>query len=67
MIFAGANGRITYSISAGNIDDSFEISETGAISTKRALDRETTPSFILTVEASDQGTPKALSSTVQVC
>ncbi len=44
----------TYSITAGNTGDVFAIGdETGAITVAAALDHDTTPSYTLTVEASD--------------
>tara|TARA_B110000211_G_scaffold214314_1_gene255641 strand:+ start:1005 stop:2681 length:1677 start_codon:yes stop_codon:yes gene_type:complete len=48
------NDTITYSITAGNINNKFTInSSTGAITTAAELDYEITPSYTLTITASD--------------
>ena len=44
---------LTYSITAGNTGNAFAIDSTGAITVAGSLDFETTPSYELTVEASD--------------
>ena len=55
---------VTYAISDGNTDDVFAIDETsGAITVAGALDRETTPSYTLTVSATD---PAGGTATVSV-
>ncbi|KAG5675437.1 hypothetical protein PVAND_005341 [Polypedilum vanderplanki] len=66
-IDSGDNGRIEYSITAGN-DDDFEIVSNGTIYTKRMLDRETKSTYNLVVTARDcaKDVDKRLSSTVQV-
>ena len=57
------NGQLTYSITAGNTGNAFDIDgATGVITVNSALDFETTPSYTLTVTATDGGTP-ALTST----
>lgn len=63
----GDNGRIEYSITAGD-DDDFEIVTNGTIYTKRMLDRETKSTYNLVVTARDctKDVDKRLSSTVQV-
>ncbi|KJV06157.1 cadherin domain-containing protein [Methylocucumis oryzae] len=58
---------LTYAITAGNIGNAFAINQsTGEIvvNTRAALNFETTPSFSLTVEASDNGSPNLNSSAV---
>ncbi len=48
---------ITYSITAGNEDGKFSInSATGSITVAGTLDYEATPSYVLTVQATDNGT-----------
>jgi hypothetical protein len=57
---ADAGQTLTYAITAGNASGAFAINPaTGAITVANAasLDFETTPSFVLTVSASDNGTP----------
>lgn len=69
VFFAGDNGRIEFSITAGDDRNDFEITENGTIRTKRELDRETKTSYNLIVTAKDcakEPTNKRLSSTVQV-
>ncbi|XP_035677121.1 protocadherin Fat 4-like [Branchiostoma floridae] len=62
----GDDGRFTYSITGGNNAGMFEISATnGQIGIKRRLDREDTDYYVLTVTATDMGSP-ALSSSVYV-
>ena len=52
------NGQITYSITAGNEDEMFNIdSRTGAVSLVQSLDREISANYTLLVVASDAGTP----------
>lgn len=67
VLFTGDNGRIEYSITAGDEDD-FEIVPNGTIYTKRLLDRETKSTYNLVVTARDSAKDidKRLSSTVQV-
>lgn len=68
MYFAGENGRIEYSITAGDDNDDFRIATNGTILTKRELDRETISTYNLVVTAKDcaRQPEKRLSSTVQV-
>ncbi|XP_059476479.1 cadherin-related tumor suppressor [Neocloeon triangulifer] len=65
---SGDNGRLEYSISSGDEDNDFAISENGTIVTARALDREQRALYSLVVTATDQAAPpqQRLSSTVQV-
>lgn len=65
---AGDNGRIVYSISAGDEDNDFAIAQNGTIYTTKLLDRETKSLYNLVVMATDQAkaTQQRLSSTVQV-
>ncbi|XP_066284098.1 cadherin-23-like [Branchiostoma lanceolatum] len=62
----GDDGQFTYSITGGNNAGVFEISATnGEVGIKRRLDREGTDYYVLTVTATDMGSP-ALSSSVYV-
>ena len=55
---SGNNGKIKYSITNGNIGDTFYINpETGAITLRRHLDRETVSTYRLTIQATDGGIP----------
>lgn len=67
-LVAGDNGRIVYSISAGDDDNDFAIAQNGTIYTTKLLDRETRSLYNLVVMATDQAkaTQQRLSSTVQV-
>lgn len=57
-----------YSISGGNENEQFQISQNGTIFTAKPLDRETQSLYNLVVMATDQAKApeKRLSSTVQV-
>lgn len=65
---AGHNGRIEYSITAGDDNNDFEIIQNGTIRTKRMLDRETISTYNLVITARDcaKEPERQLSSTVQV-
>ncbi|XP_052868798.1 cadherin-related tumor suppressor [Anopheles cruzii] len=67
-IDSGPNGRIEYSISAGDEQEDFQIMANGTIRTRRSLDRETKSVYNLVITAQDcaQEPEKRLSSTVQV-
>jgi len=55
-----AGQTLTFSITSGNVNGAFQINATtGAISVanSEALDFETTPQFVLTVQALDNGVP----------
>lgn len=67
-MFIGNNGRIEYSITAGDDNNDFTILSNGTIRTQHALDRETIPMYNLVVTARDNAKEpeKRLSSTVQV-
>jgi len=43
------NGALTYTITNGNVDGTFEIQTDGKLFTKKPIDRETIQSFNLTV------------------
>lgn len=59
----GANGQVRYSITAGDAQQDFRIdSVTGALSVAKPLDRERTPKYVLTVQASDRGSPPRVDS-----
>lgn len=64
----GYNGRIEYSITAGDDNNDFTILSNGTIRTQHALDRETIPMYSLVVTARDcaKEPEKKLTSTVQV-
>ena len=51
-----SESSLTFRITAGNVDDTFEIDEsTGVLTTKKGLDRETVPRYNLTVNVTDSG------------
>ena len=53
------NSEVRYEITNGNTGEAFAINSTsGELSIVQSLDFETTPSYVLTVEASDQGVPR---------
>eukprot|EP00117_Sycon_ciliatum_P033550 scpid247/ scgid25797/ Protocadherin Fat 4; Cadherin family member 14; FAT tumor suppressor homolog 4; Fat-like cadherin protein FAT-J len=59
---AGDSGEVTYSIQSGNALNTFFIDpDSGNISLVTTLDRETTPSYLLEVQASDGGVPPNVS------
>ncbi|KAL0964189.1 hypothetical protein UPYG_G00320520 [Umbra pygmaea] len=65
---SGLNGKVEYSITAGDSQNEFVVSPVdGELRVRRdvELDRETTPSYNITVKAKDLGSP-ALSSLVVV-
>ena len=56
-------GLVTYAITSGNLNDAFTIRPAdGLIFVKRPLDRETTGSYSLVIEATDQDPISPLSS-----
>lgn len=62
----GTDGSLTYVITLGNTNSEFVINPaTGEIRTAKSLDKETTASYTLTIEARDGGTnPSAKTGTV---
>ncbi|KAB0362081.1 hypothetical protein FD754_006237, partial [Muntiacus muntjak] len=64
----GTNGQVRYGIVDGNANQEFRIdSVTGAITVAKPLDREKTPTYALTVQATDRGsTPRTDTSTVSI-
>ncbi|GFO15617.1 protocadherin fat 4, partial [Plakobranchus ocellatus] len=54
---ADENAQLTYAITAGNTGSAFSIDSQGNVQVAAALDRETTPSYSLTIEVNDQGDP----------
>lgn len=59
----GDNGKVVYRIVKGNVKDAFEIDpDSGIISTKGVIDRETIASYTLKVQASDKGSPTLFST-----
>lgn len=58
------NSRVTYSITSGNVGNTFTIdSSTGQINATTALDFETTPRYTLNLQAIDGGTPSRSAET----
>nr|KAF6400970.1 FAT atypical cadherin 4 [Rousettus aegyptiacus] len=64
----GTNGQVRYGIVGGNADQDFRIdSVTGVVTVAKPLDREKTPTYLLTVQAADRGsTPRTDTSTVSI-
>uniref|UniRef100_A0A803T2Y4 FAT atypical cadherin 4 n=1 Tax=Anolis carolinensis TaxID=28377 RepID=A0A803T2Y4_ANOCA len=63
---SGPNGQLNYEIISGNVDNSFSIHRAnGEIRSVRPLDRENVAQYMLTIKASDRGTP-VQSASVQV-
>uniref|UniRef100_A0A8D0QTT7 Protocadherin Fat 4 n=1 Tax=Sus scrofa TaxID=9823 RepID=A0A8D0QTT7_PIG len=64
----GTNGQVRYGIVDGNANQEFRIdSVTGTITVAKRLDREKTPTYLLTVQATDRGsTPRTDTSTVSI-
>ncbi|CAG0913257.1 unnamed protein product [Notodromas monacha] len=59
----GRNGRVSYSLVAGNEDNAFQLdSDSGSLSLRSRVDRETRNVYELTVEARDDGNPRLSSS-----
>ncbi|XP_069096663.1 cadherin-23-like [Pleurodeles waltl] len=58
---AGNNGLVTFSLTAGNINETFEILTTnntyGEIILVKSLDRELLDQYVLRIQASDSGSP----------
>lgn len=67
-LLPGDNGRIKFSIEAGDDSNDFEILHNGTILTRNLLDRELKTGYNLIVRATDcaPDPDKRLSSTVQV-
>jgi len=53
----GRNGQVTFSISAGNVDNMFTVELHSGKLTSRPLDRERTAEYTLLITAQDQGFP----------
>ncbi|XP_045324040.1 protocadherin Fat 4 isoform X2 [Leopardus geoffroyi] len=64
----GTNGQVRYGIVDGNANQEFRIdSVTGAITVAKPLDREKTPTYSLTVQATDRGSnPRTDTCTVSI-
>ncbi|EDO30364.1 predicted protein [Nematostella vectensis] len=63
----GANGKITYKLTNGNKDDAFSINNvTGEITVAGVIDREAVHTFVLTVQAEDQGEPSSRKTFAEV-
>ncbi|NWX92287.1 CAD23 protein, partial [Nothoprocta pentlandii] len=58
---AGSNGQVTFSLTAGNVGDAFEIRTTngtyGEVLVARPLDRELLDRYTLRIQAADGGSP----------
>jgi len=67
---SGVNGQITYSISSGNVGNTFQInSATGEIQVLKQFDRETTPQYNLKIGAKDNAPiaeQKSLANSIEV-
>nr|XP_006812462.1 PREDICTED: protocadherin Fat 4-like [Saccoglossus kowalevskii] len=66
---AGPNGAISYSITAGDDGEEFQILEDGTIVTAKELDRELKEYYSLDITASDQpleGTPQTATARVSI-
>ncbi|CAH1264999.1 FAT4 [Branchiostoma lanceolatum] len=64
---SGMDGEVTLSIEAGNEDKTFAVdATTGALQTVAPLDRETTPSYTLTIVAQDGGVSPTRSASTTV-
>ncbi|XP_065345647.1 fat-like cadherin-related tumor suppressor homolog isoform X4 [Cloeon dipterum] len=62
----GENAKISYAITSGNVGNAFSMDqETGAIMVARDLDMNSNKEYMLTIKASDGGSP-SLSSTLRV-
>ena len=54
------NGHVSYTITAGNIEDAFKIDNlTGVLSVKGSIDRERIKEYKLTIQAEDGGLPSS--------
>lgn len=60
----GVNSAISYAIVSGNAENKFEIDTTGKLKLKAALDAEATRVYMLSVTATDGGTPALTGTTV---
>nr|CAB3244827.1 protocadherin Fat 1 [Phallusia mammillata] len=61
----GFNGKLWYTIIGGNVDGCFSINTaTGVLKLVRELDRESRPSYNISVSVSDMGTPSKASTAV---
>uniref|UniRef100_A0A8C5LC81 Dachsous cadherin related 2 n=1 Tax=Jaculus jaculus TaxID=51337 RepID=A0A8C5LC81_JACJA len=61
----GLNGLVEYSIISGNQDEAFQVDALcGVITTNAILDRESTGSYSLIVQATDKGMPKLSDTTL---
>ncbi|XP_048189325.1 protocadherin Fat 4 [Perognathus longimembris pacificus] len=64
----GPNGQVRYSLAGGDALHEFRIdSVTGSLAVAKALDRERTAAYLLTVQAADRGsTPRSATAAVRV-
>lgn len=64
----GTNGQVRYHVAGGNVNSDFRLdSVTGVLSVAKQLDRETHPSYSLTVQATDRGSsPQTATAVVNI-
>ncbi|KAJ7358979.1 hypothetical protein OS493_019884 [Desmophyllum pertusum] len=60
----GFAGKVVYNITSGNADGNFEITPSGYIIVKKALDAEVKSHYNLTIEAMDEGQPSRSNTTL---
>nr|KAF6346486.1 FAT atypical cadherin 4 [Pipistrellus kuhlii] len=53
----GSNSKLSYVLFGGNEDSAFTLSDSGELRVTQSLDRETKEHFVLTVTATDSGSP----------
>ena len=64
---SGPNGDLTYSITAGNVNNDFSVSTVGVVSPNVVLDYESVKQYNLEIEVSDGGSPpNTLAVTVHI-
>lgn len=51
----GANGQLSYVLSAGNDEGAFSLSSSGQLSLTRTVDRESRSKYVLLISATDSG------------
>ena len=60
----GPNSAISYAIASGNVENKFEIDTSGQLKLSATLDAETTKIYMLSVVATDSGTPPLTGTTI---
>ncbi|XP_062584769.1 protocadherin Fat 4-like [Saccostrea cucullata] len=61
---AGPNSAVTYGFVSGNLENKFEIDTSGKLKLKATLNAETTAVYMLTLTATDNGTPQQTGTTI---